>query len=246
MIEGTSDYWRKLLKADEPVPAGFLKKFHSLLEIFRPLYHGIVYLLARYYFKIEVYGIENVPKEPPFIIAPNHVSILDYPISTYPLNRKLKNEIYTVAERHFYDRAAARIFMKIGTNTMRIDAAKDFFPALRAAANVIRSGKAIYINPEGTRSETGELLPFRVGVGVLAVETNCPILPVYIDGTYDAMRRGSLFPKPVKVRVYYGRPIYMEDFIEKKLAMQAYDVYKEVTDELFKRVSLLKVGKKNI
>lgn len=246
MTENTSEYWRKLLKVDDTVPEDFLKKFHSPLEIFRPVYYLLVHLLANYFFKIEAHGIENVPDKPPFIIAPNHVSILDYPMSTYALSRGLKDNIYTVAERHFYDRALARIFMKIGTNTMRIDASKDFFPALRAAVNVIRSGKAIYINPEGTRSETGELLPFRVGVGVLAVETKCPIVPVYIDGTFNAMPRGSFLPKPVKVHVYYGKPIYMESYVNKKRTMQAYDVYKEVTDELFKRVSLLKIGQKDV
>lgn len=243
MSEGTSDYWRKLLRADEPASEDFLKKFRSPLEIFRPLFYAIINILCNSYLHVKVFGLENIPEDPPYIIAPNHSSALDQTMVSYAIGGKRREQLYTLAVRHFYDRPFARFFMKIAANAMRIDPESDFFPPLRAAIKVLKAGRSIYINPEGTRSESGELLPFRVGVGMLAVETGAPIVPVHIDGTFRSMPPGTFFPKPAKVTVTFGKPIYMDEYIKRKRTELAYDVYKAVTDELFKRVSSLKVRK---
>jgi 1-acyl-sn-glycerol-3-phosphate acyltransferase len=246
MNQGTSEYWRKLLRINDPVPENYLKEFKSPLEIFRPIFYLIIDPICRFYLKVRVFGLENIPKELPYIIAPNHVSALDQTMVSYALGSRRRNQMYTLAVKHFYDRFFPRIFMKIAANVMRIDPEKDFFPAIRAAVNVLKLGKMIYINPEGTRSETGELLPFRVGVGMLAVETGAPIVPVHIHGTYRSMPPGKAFPKPSKITVSFGEPIYMDGYIKRKQDEMAYDVYKSVTDELLKRIISLKVRKENL
>lgn len=246
MGQGTSEYWRKLIRIDEPVPENYLKEFQSPLRIFRPLFYAVINLICRFYLKVKVLGLENIPAKQPYIIAPNHVSALDQTMVSYAIGKKRRNEMYTLAVKHFYDRPSARFFMKIAANVMRIDSEKDFFPALRAAVKVLKLGKIIYINPEGTRSETGELLPFRVGVGMLAVETGVPIVPVHIKGTYESMPPGKVFPKPSNITVAFGEPILMDEYIRRKQDEMAYDVYKAVTDELLKRIVSLKVGKENI
>jgi 1-acyl-sn-glycerol-3-phosphate acyltransferase len=125
---------------------------------------------------------------------------------------------------------------------MRLDREDDYRPALSAAAQVLRLGKAIYINPEGTRSKTGEIQPFKVGVGVLAVETGAPIVPVLIEGTFKVLRQGSIIPRPHDLKVTFGRPISMDEYQKRKGTEMAFNIYKDVTDELFKRVLSLKVG----
>ena len=65
----------------------------------------------------------------------------------------------------------------------------------------------VLIYPEGTRSLTGKLQPFKLGVGVLACELNVPVVPTHISGSYQAMPKGSWFPRPAKVRVSFGPPI---------------------------------------
>jgi 1-acyl-sn-glycerol-3-phosphate acyltransferase len=193
-----------------------------------------------------VIGLTNIPKTPPYIIAPNHSSALDQTMVSYTIGKEKREQLYTLTVKHFYDRPVARVFMKIAANVMRIDSEKDFFPALRAAVKVLKLGRSVYINPEGTRSESGKLLPFRVGVGMLAAETGVPIVPAYIEGTFKSMPPGSSFPKPSEVTVTFGKPIYMDGYIKMKQTEKAYDVYKAITDELFKRVSSLKVRKENL
>jgi len=242
MSGGTSEYWRKLIKADETPSEEFLEQFRSPLEKFRPIFYSIINFLCKFYWRVEVYGVENIPASPPYIIAPNHASALDQTMVSYAIGGIRRDQLYTIVVKHFFDRPAARFFMRIATNVMRIDSKDDFMPALRAALKVLKLKRSIYINPEGTRSMTGELLPFRVGVGMLAAETGVPIVPVFIGGTYDSMPPGKYFPKPRKVTVTFGKPICMDEYMDKKQNEMAYDVYKAITDELFKRVSSLKIG----
>jgi len=239
MDESTSKYWRKYLRIDEPIDQTFLKNFHSLNSILNPPFFFIIDMLSRSYFSAEAHGLENIP-DPPYIIAPNHCSSMDQTMVTWAIGRTRRKELYTLTTKFFFDNPFARFFMKIGANVVRIDTEEDFMSALQAACKVIKLGKSIYINPEGTRSETGELLPFRPGVGVVAVETGAPIVPVYIDGTIKALPPGSLFPMPHKVRIYFDRPIRAGDLVKEQRSERAYDVYKAVTDELYERVKVLK------
>jgi 1-acyl-sn-glycerol-3-phosphate acyltransferase len=80
-------------------------------------------------------------------------------------------------------------------------------PAIERAADALREGNSFLIFPEGTRSRTGELLPFKKGGFIMALKGHAPIVPVAITGARDAMRKGSLIIRPVRVRVSFGAPI---------------------------------------
>src|SRR3954468_18166328 len=80
-------------------------------------------------------------------------------------------------------------------------------PAIERAAGALREGNSFLIFPEGTRSRTGELLPFKKGGFIMAIQGQAPIVPVAIEGARDAMRKGSLIIRPVEVRVSFGAPI---------------------------------------
>ena len=235
----TSDYWRKLLKLDEEDKEDPLKKFNYPHRYFRPLFYSIFGVAARFYFKIRPHGTENLPAAPPYIIAPNHVSSLDYPTVAWAMGEGRRKDFYVLATKHFYDIPFTRFFMKVAANVERIDTVDDFFSALRAAARLLKRGKSLYINPEGTRSTTGKLLPFRPGVGILSVELNVPVVPVYIKGTHELLPPGSIFPRPGVADVYFGKPVYMDDYRPKLKQQNAYYVYKEVTDEVRLRIEEL-------
>ena len=76
----------------------------------------------------------------------------------------------------------------------------------RAAAS-IRAGNTFLIFPEGTRSKTSELLPFKKGGFIMAIKAQAPIVPVAIQGGRDAMRKGSWLIRPVTITIRVGVPI---------------------------------------
>ena len=80
-------------------------------------------------------------------------------------------------------------------------------PAIERAAEALRDGNSFLIFPEGTRSRTGELLPFKKGGFIMALRGQAPIVPVAITGARDAMRKGSPIIRPVRVTVSFGAPI---------------------------------------
>jgi len=239
VTEDTSAYWRKLLALDQPLPADPLMNYHSWLFSFNHLIFFLFGLISRFWAPIEAIGAENVPIKPPYILCPNHLSIIDYGAVVLPLPGHIRQFLYPLATKHYYDNPLSGTIIKMSTRAVRIDTMEDFFPALRAAAQILRAGKSVYLNPEGTRSATGELLPFKVGVGVLAVELNVPVVPVYIKGTFEIMKPGEAKINPGPIYVAYGKPIDPGDYIKLKEKMQAYDVYKAFTEELRKRIKEL-------
>jgi 1-acyl-sn-glycerol-3-phosphate acyltransferase len=80
-------------------------------------------------------------------------------------------------------------------------------PAIEGAAAALREGASFMIYPEGTRSRTGQLLPFKKGGFIMAIKAGAPVVPVAIDGARAAMKKGSPIIWPVTVRLRFGSPV---------------------------------------
>src|SRR5205814_1515531 len=82
--------------------------------------------------------------------------------------------------------------------------------SIEAGARSLQAGNSFLIFPEGTRSKTGEMLPFKKGGFIMAIKAGAPIVPVAIQGGRAAMRRGSKIIRPVTVSLRVGKPIETE------------------------------------
>ncbi|MCX5749713.1 MAG: lysophospholipid acyltransferase family protein [Candidatus Saganbacteria bacterium] len=241
MNEDTSSYWRKVLKLDElNICDVALKCDRHLISLRRPL-RAFASLLFFKMFRLSSSGVENLPEKAPFIIASNHASSFDFP-AVFLCLPKFHRDKVCVIYKGLYDKIPfARMFIKSFAPSFSVDSKSDFLSAMSTAANALMCGRILYIAPEGTRN-SGEILPFKVGVGALAVETGTPVVPAYIKGSDKALPRGSFIPRKHPIKVFFGKPLDPRPYFEKKKSTAAYDVYKEFADDL--RLSIIRLKEK--
>ena len=233
------DHWAKLLDLEEAYrDKEFLNKFGRPFAVFRPLFYLLITALSKIIFNAKIFGIENIPQKSPYIIAATHCSAADYPLIAWAMPKSARDNMYTITTAYFYDNPFARAFIFFAANSVRIDTVKDFTPALRASARILAHGRSLYINPEGTWSEDGKLLPFKAGAGLLSFELKVPIVPVYIGGTFEMLPPHALFiKKHGRVTIAFGEPIDPKRY---KTEEERYYTYKKITDDLRERIIGLK------
>lgn len=173
------------------------------------LYKTLLYPLFKLYFRLDVKGIENIPKTSS-IIAPTHQSMLDGFLieSTLPY-RILKNTFFLAFTQVF----GTKLLHPIATHgqTILIDANIDLKDTMQRTALPLKMGKNLVIFPEGARTRDRKLLEFRPFFAMLSSIHNVPIVPVIIDGSFEALPSGKIFPRPKRIRVQYLEPIYPKD-----------------------------------
>jgi long-chain acyl-CoA synthetase len=161
-------------------------------------------LFFRSVFLVSIEGRENIPKDGPFVIAPNHVSFLDafYVLCALPLGLILRT--YFVGFGAIFNHPLIAWGAKFH-RLVPIDADLNLGETLKMCSYILREGKVLVYFPEGQRSIDGNLKEFRKGVGILLKETQAKVLPVYISGAYKAWPRTRAFPLPAKITIRIGK-----------------------------------------
>lgn len=163
---------------------------HCLRRFFNHFYH------------LSIYGINN-PYQGKAILAPNHASFFDPPLigATWP------------EEVHFLARASLFRFRGWKSILSRLNAhpihgTTQDVESFRLLCQLLKEDKKVVIFPEGERTLNGNLMPIKLGTAMLALRMKCPIIPVYIKGTYEAWPRQNRWPS-LKSRIIcvYGQPI---------------------------------------
>ncbi len=184
--------------------------------------------LSRAYFHLKGSGMENLPEDGPFILAPNHQCYFDGIFVISFLSRKLLSGTYFFAKRdHVRNRFAQ--FMARHNNVIVIDD-KNLKESIQTLGEVLKRGGRVIIFPEGTRTTTGALGPFKKMFAILSRELNVPIVPVAISGAYKAMPKGRHLPKRVPVEVMFLPPVFP---LEKTYDILCDEVMNRIEDALY-------------
>jgi 1-acyl-sn-glycerol-3-phosphate acyltransferase len=179
-----------------------LFRWKSLLYV---LGHGGVrlgLLLSGIRYRVE--GKEQLPLDRAAVYCANHQSNVDPPLLFAALHPRMH-----ILYKHEIDQIPilARAFRMGGFIPVDRRQKEAAMRSIEAGARSLRAGNSFLIFPEGTRSRTEALLPFKKGGFLMAIKAGAPVVPVAIQGGRDAMRRGSWLLHPVTVTIKVGRPI---------------------------------------
>jgi long-chain acyl-CoA synthetase len=183
---------------------------------FQVLLFGLVRAALRLVFRMKVHGAEKLPEDTPFILAPNHSSYLDAPSIAAALSyRQVRRFYWAGSVDVMFSHPVMRLISKLSqTVPVAGEAMASGRSSIAFAAVTVKNGRCLVWFPEGRMSTTGELLPFRQGLGLVLTHFDVPVVPVHIEGTYDALPPGRSLPRFKPIRVTFGEPVMPGELAE--------------------------------
>ncbi len=197
------------------------------------LLYGFLWLLTKAIavlcFRYRTVG--TIPERGGVVLAANHASYFDIPLLGCGIPRRAW---YLGRSDLFPHPIVNRILRALGWIPLRLGRLDR--EALSKAAELLRQGKVLVIFPEGGRTPTGRLRPGKPGIGLLVAQTKCPVVPVYIQGTYEVLPPEASWPKCRPVTVTFGAPL---DFSDALSRTEGKEFYRHVSRTVMAKIAEL-------
>ena len=149
-------------------------------------------------------------------MAPNHISYSDPPTVGAAVGRRVR---FMAKWELFQIPVLGPIIRHVGAFPVKQATADR--AALKRAMELLSTGEVVCIFPEGTRNLTGELLKAELGMGLIALKSRAPVVPIALVGTNDLLPAHSAFLKFSRVRVLIGEPVPLDDLYERSSEREA-------------------------
>jgi 1-acyl-sn-glycerol-3-phosphate acyltransferase len=200
---------------------------------------ALLLIIARPYFRAKARGLDKIPPKKGVVFVANHASYLDPTL----IGMFIPGRVYYMGKKELFDIPVfSWLLRQVGTIPIKRTGLDR--EGLRICRNLLESGKSLLIFPEGTRTPDGTIKEMKPGILLLIRDfPDIELIPIYIDGTFDAWPRGKIFPKPAKVNIYFGDPFKIS---QKGVAMGKKDYYKSISSLIYEKIDTLKKLKKLI
>src|SRR5216683_3113458 len=199
--------WSAVLREDPTDP--------DVLAITKPspITDRVIYLLTRLIrlvwrirSRIDIEGLENVPRQGAYLLCSNHQSFIDPLILLAVLPFSVMVRLFAVGTSEIFGSGFMLRVARI-IRVVVVDPDANLVPAMRAGAFGLRHGLGLVLYPEGERSIDGTPKTFKKGAAILSIHLQVPIIPIAVDGIYDAWPRGKPFQKFAPIRIKIGQPM---------------------------------------
>lgn len=202
----------------------------KLNDVFWFLLSRILQMISYDLFRMKVSGLEKLPKRGAYLLCSNHQSYIDPLILGSAMPWDIFSRLFAVGTSDVFGKPGMRRLAR-SLKTIVVDPDANLIPAMRAGAFGLRHGLVLILYPEGERSIDGTPKIFKKGAAILSIHLQVPIVPVAIEGFYDAWPRNKGFQRLAPFDIIIGDPIFPPP--ESEASEQAYE---KLTAELKTRV----------
>jgi 1-acyl-sn-glycerol-3-phosphate acyltransferase len=194
--------------------------------------HLLVYSVAKPLFRYRAIGTEHIPKQRSAIIASNHASYLD-PIF---VGLGIRRRINYLAKKELFSRRLASYFLRNLLRALPVDRERMDRNTLRETYNLLKTNELVLMFPEGTRTYDGKLNKAKMGIGMIVYNTQVPVIPVYIEGSYTILPRKAKSIRFKNCSVYYGPPVDLNAFYSQQ---RSKELYKAISEKIMDAIRQL-------
>ena len=169
----------------------------------------VLNLLSGIVMKFRAIGVENLPAEGGVIIAPNHLTYWDPPLTAIGINSRM---ICFMGKESLFNKPVFSWYIrKIGTFPVKRGVAD--VKAIKTALKLLKSGSAVLMFPEGTRSSDGNVGRFKRGAFILSEIADVPVIPIALYNINQAVQKNSLWlRKSTDMKARAFEPVHPKDF----------------------------------
>ncbi len=225
--------WNDILKAEPPA------ELRDMLltpptwshRLFAAFVRTLLRLVFQMGFRLGVTGVDHLPLNGPFLLAANHTSYLDPFVIVAAVPAMVSRRLYSIGLQTYFRGALMQWVARLA-RVIPVGMEASLITALQSAALVLRKGRGLLVFPEGQRSVDGTLKPFRSGIGILACELGVPVIPIWIEGTFQAWPVGAWWPRPNPVSLTVGRPVIVTRELIDEWQRQGRDTYQAATQTI--------------
>ncbi len=177
--------------------------------------------------KVEAEGLEKIDPKKSYIFIPNHVSFAD----PFVLNAYIPNMIRGIeTSKHFKWPLYGQFIKRYGNIPIDQRSIRKSLKSFEKAQNYLKNGKSIVVFPEGERSHTGEVAPFKRLPFLLTQRAGVDIVPVGLSGLYSFLNRHTFIMHPGKAKIKFGDVIPYEEIMHKDTKVLKEEVRQKVID----------------